>query len=74
MDAQIQLMLTQRELAQRWGRPESLIRLASASNLGPRHIQVDGAVKYPMEEVQKFERACLFFDPADVALKAIHCA
>jgi len=28
---------------------------------------VDGAIKYPVEDIQRYERACLFFDPAEVA-------
>lgn len=64
-------MLTPRELAQRWGRSESAICLASAVGAGPRYTKLDGAVRYPMEEVQRYERACLFFDPAEVALQAV---
>jgi len=52
-------MLSQHELAQRWGRSVSAIGLRSAVGLGPRYVKQDGALKYPMEEVQKYERAHL---------------
>lgn len=48
--------LSQRELAQRWGRSLSAIRLCSAVGLGPRYIKADGTLRYPEEEVQKYER------------------
>lgn len=52
-------MLSQQQLAQRWGRSVSAIGLCSAVGLGPRYVKQDGALKYPMEEVQKYERAHL---------------
>jgi hypothetical protein len=30
-------------------------------------VDVSGHVMYPVEEIQKFERACLFFNPIEVA-------
>lgn len=69
MENPINLFLSQRELALRWGRSETAITLAAAVGTGPRYVKMDGAIKYPVEEVQRFERACLFFDPADVALR-----
>jgi predicted DNA-binding transcriptional regulator AlpA len=71
MDTQISMLLTQRELAQRWGRSEATIGHAAAVGTGPRFIKVDGAVRYPMDEIQRYERACLYFDPAEVALQSI---
>ncbi|NVO05757.1 MAG: DNA-binding protein [Rhodoferax sp.] len=53
------LTLSQQELAQRWGRSVTAIGLRSAVGLGPRYIKEAGAIKYPVEEVQKYERACL---------------
>jgi 3,4-dihydroxy-2-butanone 4-phosphate synthase len=61
------MLLTQQELAKRWGRSEAAIGLASAVGVGPRYVKVDGAIKYPVEDIQRYERACLFFDPAEVA-------
>ena len=69
MNSKTPNFLSQKELAQRWGRAESVISLSTAVGLGPRYIKMDGELKYPMDEVQKYERACLFFDPADVALQ-----
>ena len=72
MDANLNTTLTRCELAKRWGRTESAIGLASAVGVGPRYIKVDGAIRYGLEEVQRYERACLFFDPAEVALQTIN--
>jgi len=65
----ISMLLSQQELAKRWGRSEAAIGLASAVGAGPRYVKIDGAIKYPAEEIQRYERACLFFDPADVAFQ-----
>jgi len=59
-------LLTGRELAQRWGRSETAIGLSAAVGVGPRYVKIGGAVRYPVEEVQRFERACMLFNPADV--------
>lgn len=64
--------ITQRELARRWGRSETVISLASAVGAGPRYHKVDGQIVYTQDEVQRYERACLFFDPAEVALQEFH--
>lgn len=71
MDSNTHLFLSQRELAQRWGRSESVIGLARSVGVGPRYVKVDGEIRYPVDEVQIYERACLFFDPAEVALQSI---
>lgn len=68
MEPNTTIFLSQRELATRWSRSETAIGLASAVGVGPRYVKIDGALKYPFEEVQRYERACLFFDPAEVAL------
>lgn len=52
-------MLSQGELAKRWGRSESAISLAAAVGTGPRYVKINGAIKYPFDEVQRYERACL---------------
>jgi hypothetical protein len=67
MESQIQLLLTQRELAKRWARSEGAIRQARAQGLGPQYLKVAGQILYSSTEVEKFERACLFHEPADVA-------
>ncbi len=69
--ATIDLMLSQQELAKRWGRSEAAIGLASAVGTGPRYVKIDGAIRYPAEEVQRYERACLFFEPAEVAFRMV---
>jgi hypothetical protein len=60
--------ITQQELAKRWGRSEAVISLHSAVGAGPSYLKIDGRVQYALHEIQRYERACLFFEPADVAL------
>lgn len=57
MEMQNPAMLSQQELAKRWGRSVCAIGLSSAVGLGPKYIKHDGALCYPVEEVQKYERA-----------------
>ncbi|MEO7108075.1 MAG: hypothetical protein ABIZ09_16995 [Rhodoferax sp.] len=72
MDATHNNLLSQGELAKRWGRSESAISLATAVGAGPRYVKIDGYIKYPVDEVQRYERACLFFEPAEVALQTVN--
>ena len=66
------LLLSQGELAKRWGRSESAISLATAVGNGPRYVKIDGAIKYPVDEVQRYERACLFSEPTELALQTVN--
>ncbi len=50
-------LLTGPELAQRWGRSEAVIRLYAAVGAGPRYVKVAGAVRFPLDEIQRFEKA-----------------
>jgi hypothetical protein len=52
-----QTMLSPQELALRWGRSVSSIGLSSAIGLGPKYVKLGGTLRYPVEEVQKYERA-----------------
>jgi hypothetical protein len=52
-----QTLLSQQELALRWGRSVSSIGWSSAIGVGPKYVKHAGAVRYPVEEVQKYERA-----------------
>jgi hypothetical protein len=72
MESRTQTLITQRELARRWGKSETVIRLASAIGAGPRYQKLNGQIVYTQDEVQRYERACLFFDPAEVALQDRH--
>jgi 3,4-dihydroxy-2-butanone 4-phosphate synthase len=72
MEAQLQTHITQHELARRWGRAEAAIALASAAGVGPQFLKINGQIVYPHDEVQRYERACLFFEPAEVALRDFH--
>ncbi len=58
-------LITQQELARRWKRSETSISFASAVGVGPRYVKVDGLVKYPMDEVQRYERDRLFLNPTE---------
>jgi hypothetical protein len=72
MEAKAQRYISQRELARRWGKSEAVISLASAIGAGPRYVKMDGQIVYTQDEIQRYERACLFFDPAEVALQDLH--
>ena len=72
MEATYNNLLSQGELAKRWGRSESAISLATAVGAGPRYVKIDGAIKYPVDEIQRYERACSFFDPAEFALLTVN--
>lgn len=56
MHTPLTTLLTGHELAQRWGRSETVISLSAAVGAGPRYVKIAGAVRYPLEEVQRFER------------------
>ncbi|RFO96032.1 hypothetical protein DIC66_15030 [Rhodoferax lacus] len=59
MEMQNPQMLSQQDLAKRWGQSVCAIGLYSAVGLGPKYVKLDGALRYPVEEVQKYERARL---------------
>jgi hypothetical protein len=65
-----QPMVSQRELARRWGKPECSFGWFRAVGAGPHYVKVGGEILYPLDEVEKYERACLFFNPADVAFQS----
>ena len=52
-------LLSQMDLARRWGRSESEIVLASAVGAGPLFVKINGMLNYPLDEVRKYEQACL---------------
>jgi hypothetical protein len=72
MSATAQHLLSQSELARRWGRSESVISLTTAVGSGPRYVKVDGVIRYSVDEIQRYERACLFFEPAEFARQALN--
>lgn len=71
MDSRSNTLLSQKELALRWDRSETAISLSAAVGVGPRYVKVDGRIMYSLDEIQKYERACLFFDPAEVSLQTV---
>lgn len=72
MDATVNKLLSQGELAKRWGRSESAISLATAVGTGPRYIKIDGSIKYPVDEVQRYERACMFGEATELGLQTLN--
>jgi predicted site-specific integrase-resolvase len=59
MEAKPPRMLSQEELAARWGVSVVLIGLYSAVGLGPKYVREGGYLRFPVEEVQKYEHARL---------------
>ena len=72
MDATVNTLLSQGELAKRWGRSESAISLATAVGAGPRYIKIDGAIKYTFDEVQRYEQACMFSETTQPSLQTVN--
>lgn len=72
MDATVNKLLSQGELAKRWGRSESAISLATAVGTGPRYIKIDGFIKYPFDEVQRYEQACMFSETPQTRLQTVN--
>jgi len=62
-------LITQSELARRWGKSETDIHLCSAIGAAPRHLKIAGQIVYLWDEVRRYERACLFLVRGDVALR-----
>jgi hypothetical protein len=69
MEYRSNTLLSLSELARRWNRSETALSLACAVGVGPRYLKVRGKIMFAHDEVQKYERACLFFDPATVAIQ-----
>lgn len=59
--------LTQRELADRWNKSEATIERYRSDGVGPKYLKIGGAVRYRLEDIEQFERACLHFSPDEVA-------
>jgi len=71
MDSRSNMLLSPKELALRWDRSETTISLYAAVGVGPSYVKVGGRVMYALDEIQKYERACLFFDPAEVSMQTV---
>jgi predicted DNA-binding transcriptional regulator AlpA len=55
--------LTQRELADRWNKSEATIERYRSDGVGPRFLKIGGAVRYRLEDIEQFERECLYDSP-----------
>ena len=60
-----QALISQQELAVRWHRSPTAIGLASALGVGPKHVKIDGALRYSLEEVEKYEQTFHFCAAAE---------
>lgn len=59
--------LTQRELANRWNKSEATIERYRCDGVGPKYLKIGGAVRYRLEDIEQFERACLYSSPDEAA-------
>lgn len=55
--------LTQRELAQRWHKAEHTIERYRSDGVGPQYLKIGGKVLYRVEDIEQFERECLYANP-----------
>lgn len=63
VSTQNQRHLTQRELADRWNKSEATIERYRSDGVGPRFLKIGGAVRYRLEDIEAFERECLYDNP-----------
>ncbi len=56
--------LTQRDLAERWGKAEATIERYRSDGVGPRFLKLGGGVRYRLEDIEQFERECLYDSPS----------
>ena len=62
--------LTQRDLAERWGKAEATIERYRSDGVGPRFLKLGGGVRYRLEDIEQFERECLYDSPSLRSLPA----
>lgn len=55
--------MTQRQLARRWDKAEATIERYRSEGTGPRYLKIGGKVLYRIEDVERFERDCLYDSP-----------
>ena len=55
--------LTQREMAQRWSKSEAVIERFRSEGRGPVYLKIGGKVLYRLQDVEQFERECLYASP-----------
>ena len=65
MDMTQQALISQQELAARWHRSPTAIGLASALGVGPKHIKVDGVLRYSLADVVRYEQTFRFPIPVE---------
>ena len=52
--------LTQRELAKRWNKSEGPLERFRSEGIGPRFLKIGGTVRYRLEDIEAYERDCLY--------------
>lgn len=52
--------LTQRELAKRWNKSEGTLERFRSEGIGPRFLKIGGTVRYRLEDIEAYERDCLY--------------
>ena len=52
--------LTQRDLARRWNKSEGTLERFRSEGIGPRFLKLGGTVRYRLEDIEAYERDCLY--------------
>jgi hypothetical protein len=52
--------LTQLELARRWNKSVGTLERFRSEGIGPRFLKIGGTVRYRLEDIEAFERDCLY--------------
>lgn len=52
--------LTQRDLARRWNKSEGTLERFRSEGIGPRFLKIGGTVRYRLQDIEAYERDCLY--------------
>lgn len=52
--------LTQLELARRWNKSVGTLERFRSEGIGPRFLKIGGTVRYRLEDIEAYERDCLY--------------
>jgi hypothetical protein len=72
MDAEIDLLISQRDLTRSWAGFESTMSVLVPVNERALERKNAERVVYTRDEVQAYHQACLIFNPSAVALRDLH--
>ena len=59
LDTGLQAILTEKELAMRWGKSVRTLQRWRAAGVGPAYMQIGGSARYRVDQVLAFENANL---------------